>query len=211
MDEMQVTVIEVTVTDKVAQSDGTQYVCDNANNYVIRFVFDDEWSSVPVKTARFKWGNNKHHNEVFEGDTVPVPKLSDIYRFTVGVFAGDLIASTEAVVQCKPSVLGGDGQPEDPESDVYGQIMEKINALEVYYDPNAFVDDVLAALPDLPGGEPNAVLYTAQELTEEQQAQARENIGAATKIVGSAGEFVVIGVDGNVTTKTIAIAEEATY
>ena len=108
MDEMQVTVIEVTVTDKVAQSDGTQYVCDNANNYVIRFVFDDEWSSVPVKTARFKWGNNKHHNEVFEGDTVPVPKLSDIYRFTVGVFAGDLIASTEAVVQCKPSVLGGD-------------------------------------------------------------------------------------------------------
>ena len=152
MDEMQVTVIEVTITDKVAQSDSTPYVCDNDNNYVIRFVFDDEWGSEPVKTARFKWGNNKYHDEAFEGDTVPVPKLSGIYSFSVGVFAGDLIASTAAVVACKPSILGGDGQPEDPESDVYGQIMQKINALEVYYDPKAFVDDVLAALPTWEGG-----------------------------------------------------------
>lgn len=30
-------------------------------------------------------------------------------------------------------------------------------------------------------------------------------------IVGSIGDFVVIGADGNVTTKTVAIAEEATY
>ena len=30
-------------------------------------------------------------------------------------------------------------------------------------------------------------------------------------IVGSIGDFVIIGADGNVTTKTIAIAEEATY
>ena len=30
-------------------------------------------------------------------------------------------------------------------------------------------------------------------------------------IVGTIGDFVIIGADGNVTTKTIAIAEEATY
>lgn len=31
------------------------------------------------------------------------------------------------------------------------------------------------------------------------------------KITGTVGDFVVMGADGNVTTKTVAIAEEATY
>lgn len=82
----------------------------------------------------------------------------------------------------------------------------------------------------------NAVLFTAQNLSEAQKAQARANIGAAAigevdttlsvegkaadakavgdaiiskqdKITGTAGQFVVIGNDGNVTTKTIPSAE----
>lgn len=39
-----------------------------------------------------------------------------------------------------------------------------------------------------------------------QGLEAKQNT-----IVGSIGDFVVIGADGNITTKTIAIAEEATY
>lgn len=251
-----ITYITVTVEDKIAQSDGTVYVCDNDNNYRIKFLFDDEWAAEGVKTARFKWGKY-YYDEVFEGDEVDVPKLSGIYRFTVGVFAGDLIASTEAVVSCRLSVLTGEGQPQAPTSDVYGQIMDTLNRMYAIYGPEnvqdainsslqsakesgdfdgpkgdpgepgytpqrgkdywtdsdkrEIVEDVLSS-GELPsGGDPNAVLYTAQVLTEEQQTQARKNIGAADKIVGSIGDFVIIGADGNVTTKTIAIAEEATY
>ena len=57
----------------------------------------------------------------------------------------------------------------------------------------------------------NTVLYTNQSLTDEQKELARSNIGAQKKITGTAGQFVVIGEDGNVTTRTIVIAEEVAY
>ena len=65
-----------------------------------------------------------------------------------------------------------------------------------------------------------AVLYgKAQRLTDEQKALAQANIGIDSnifetkqdKITGTAGQFVVIGDDGNVTTKTIINGEEVSY
>lgn len=52
---------------------------------------------------------------------------------------------------------------------------------------------------------------TPQTFTDEQKAQARENIGAQPIVTGNTGDFVVIGADGKVTTKTILVASEVTF
>lgn len=59
------------------------------------------------------------------------------------------------------------------------------------------------------GGTPNAITYTAQELTEEQKAQARQNIGAAA--VGEGGDGAGIDdtvVSANTTWSSEKIASE---
>lgn len=50
-------------------------------------------------------------------------------------------------------------------------------------------------------GSAKAVLYSAQALSDDQQAQARENIGCIAKNQGSAnvGKILVVGTDGNLT------------
>lgn len=53
------------------------------------------------------------------------------------------------------------------------------------------------------GGTPNAVQYVSQELTSEQQTQARANIGAQQKLTGSAGQIVGFDASGN------AVAQDA--
>lgn len=120
--------------------------------------------------------------------------------------------------------------------EVYGSTGEN---LELFASKD-YVDEQIAAIP-----EPDAVLYTAQTLTDEQKAQARTNVDVYSKdeveaklqninlaytnvasdvtilesfvnqkqdkITGTVGDFVVIGTDGNVTTKTIPYAEEASF
>ena len=129
------TTIVVTVADKIAMSDGTTYVCDNDHNYVIRFELDAEWDTEPVKTARFRYGS-KYFDKVFTGDEVYVPRISGVYRFEVGVYAGNLRASTAAVITCRKSVLGSSGTQEEPQPDVYGQIMTMLGEMFALYGPD---------------------------------------------------------------------------
>lgn len=145
--DIGITTIGVTVSEKVAQSDGTVYVCDNDNNYRILFDFDAEWDAEPVKTARFKFGG-KIHDEVFTGNEVDVPRISGVYRFEIGVFAGDLRTTTAAVVPCRASILAGGGTPDAPKPDVYAQIMGMLNDMFALYGPENVAKTIEAGLQE---------------------------------------------------------------
>ncbi len=140
-------VINISVENKIAEADGTLYVCDNSD-FVAKFAFDAEWEAYENKTARFVY-NNSYVDVVFTGNECPVPIISGTYFFNIGVYAGNLHTTSQARVPCKKSILCDTGFPADPPNDVYNQIMAKLNSLGSA-DPEAIakaVADYLAAHP----------------------------------------------------------------
>lgn len=122
--------ILISVRSKVAElQERAVIVCDNTD-YVCRFDFDEEWAAYDTKTARFSTGGT-YEDVVFTGDTCPVPRLTKAGVVLIGVFAGDLHTTTSAVVPCLRSALSGGGSPAAPSEDVYAQIMEAVNAIDV--------------------------------------------------------------------------------
>lgn len=152
--------ILINVANKVATNPNKDKIVCGNKDYVIAFQFDEEWNEYEVKTARFLYqrrGYSLYQDVVFEGNECPAPSFSEIHEVLVGVYAGDLHTSTPAVVECERSVLCGSPVHDDPDDDVYNQLLERLNKME--------------------GAD--AVQYTEQKLTEEQQEQARTNVGAA--------------------------------
>ena len=93
-------------------------------------------------------------------------------------------------------------------------LMAVINAIDETKADKEYVDERVASLvdsaPDILntlnelataiGNDPNFATTVTNQITSKQDA-----------IIGTAGQFVVIGADGKPTTKTILIAEEATF
>jgi hypothetical protein len=122
-------IINVTVANRVAtyhRRDGA-IVCGNSD-YQIRFVFDAEWEEHPTKTARFITGGEPVDVE-FTGDTVTAPVLQGIRSVKVGVYAGNLRTTTSALIPCELSILCGGGEPKEPTSSLYAEIMEALNEI----------------------------------------------------------------------------------
>lgn len=118
--------INIIVRDKIATNPThARYVCGNSD-FVIRFDFDEEWNEIKTKTARFVYGNS-YQDQVFEGNECPVPIISNVNVFEVGVFAGNLRTSTSASVPADKSILCKGGLPANPAPNVYSQIMELLN------------------------------------------------------------------------------------
>lgn len=124
-------VIEVDVSNKIASlvNKSVVGVCGNSD-YVIRFNFDDEWAAYETKTARFKY-NGSYTDVIFTGNDCPMPIVQNTYNVEIGVYAGDLHTTTSAYLPMKKSILCGSGSPADPEPDVYNQLMDKLNNLDV--------------------------------------------------------------------------------
>lgn len=157
-------VINISVENKIAEADGTLYVCGNSD-FVAKFAFDAEWEAYETKTARFGY-NNSYVDVVFTGDKCPVPIISGTYFFNIGVYAGDLHTTTPARVPCKKSILCDTGFPADPPNDVYNQIMEKLNSLESA-DPEAIAKAVANYLAEHPVEEtdPTVPEWAKAEIT----------------------------------------------
>ena len=175
--------VNIAVRNKIARTDEeqAQIVCGNSD-YTIKFDFDEEWSAETVKTARFIFASNGKYIDVqFSGDECHMPVISDTTSVLVGVFAGNLCTTTGALIHSIPCITDPDGTPVEPTPDVYAQLMERFNAM----------------VP------PAAVLYTAQELTDEQKAQVRENIGAADKNATGGGDAPSGGGGGTSPYKTL--------
>lgn len=150
--------INITVRGKIARAEGrARVVCGNSD-YAVRFDFDAEWEAYDLKTARFVSEDGSYTDVQFEGEDCAIPILRNTRTLLVGVFAGNLRTTTAALIHAVPCITDPDGTPADPTPDVYAQLMERFNAMEA----------------------PAAILYEKQELTDEQKATARENIGVAT-------------------------------
>lgn len=121
--------IDISVINKLAElKEKIVIVCDNSD-YQVTFIFDSEWDEHYAKTARFSWmrnGEPGYTDVVFTGNVCAIPKLHDICCVYIGVYAGDLKTSTNALVICLRSALSGGGLPEDPSPDVYAQIIDLI-------------------------------------------------------------------------------------
>lgn len=171
-------VIEITIRNKVARIASSPIIVGKNKDYIVRFNFDEDWDKYDTKTARFSQ-DDEYQDIIFTGNECSMPALDGGKVVEVGVYAGDISTTTPAYLKVHKSIIDDDGVPADPTPDVYAQIMERFNAMEA----------------------PAAVLYTGQELTEAQKAQARDNIGV-NESLGMTGATVgqvpvVKSVDGN--------------
>ena len=122
--------IKVHIKKKVAVAEGDPVIVCGNDDYTVTFSFDEEWNETHAKTARFKFQTPEgpgHIDQPFTGDTVEVPRLSNVREVEVGVFGGNLKTTTGATIRSKPSARCGSGAPQDPAPDVYDEIMELIN------------------------------------------------------------------------------------
>ena len=152
-------VIEITIRNKVARIASSPIIVGKNKDYIVRFDFDEDWDKYDTKTARFSQ-DGEYQDIIFAGNECSMPALDGGKVVEVGVYAGNISTTAPASLKVHKSIIDDDGVPADPTPDVYAQLMERFNAMEA----------------------PAAVLYTAQELTDEQKAIARENISAMAAI-----------------------------
>lgn len=193
------TTIHITVCDRVPTITAGEDVISHNSDYVAEFVFDEEWQD-KVKTVYFVCEDGSYQAVVMSGNSCDVPMMAGEHRrIFVGVQAGSaekpsaLKTTRPCCLKVKDSIADYLGQPiPDPTPDVYEQIMAMLENLTtptwdaVQNKPFESLGDglevdengVLSAKGGT-GGSPNAVQYVAQELTDEQKAQARTNIGAS--------------------------------
>jgi hypothetical protein len=119
--------IKIQVSNKIASlvNDDEFLVCGNSD-YTVTFEFDEGWENYVVKTALFVFGNEAVA-KVFEGDTCEGVAIEGATKCGIGCFAGDLRTTTPAFVNCLASVRDLGGVPNDPEPEVYDQIVELLN------------------------------------------------------------------------------------
>lgn len=122
--------IPITVRDKRAFAPkDTTYVTGNSD-YIAVFTFDAEWDSHPTKTARFST-ETQFIDMVFTGTECPVPLFHTGEWLKIGVFAGNLVTTTNAAVRMRDGVLEDEGLPNPPAPDVYVQILDRLNEIEL--------------------------------------------------------------------------------
>ena len=191
------TTIHITVRDRVPTITAGEDVISHNSDYVVEFEFDEEWQN-KVKTVYFVCEDGSYQAVVMNGNSCGVPMMAGEHRrIFVGVQAGSaekpsvLKTTRPCCLKVKDSIADYLGQPiPDPTPDVYEQIIAMLNNLTaptwdaVQNKPFSTlgggleVDENGVLSAEGGSGSDNAVQYVAQELTDEQKAQARENIGA---------------------------------
>lgn len=117
--------IKVTVRDKIAVGDGTRIVCGNSD-YVVRFDLDAEWEQFITRTMIVVNNDKTYREYVFTGDTVALPVINNQTGISIGLYAGDLHTTTSASFDCLKSARCGLGVHEEPNEDVYNQLVQLV-------------------------------------------------------------------------------------
>ena len=117
--------INVTVRDKIAQGDGTRIVCGNSD-YIVRFDLDAEWEQFITRTMIVVNSDKTYREYVFTGDTVALPVINNQNGISIGLYAGDLHTTTSASFDCIKSARCGLGVHEEPNEDVYNQLVQLV-------------------------------------------------------------------------------------
>ena len=123
--------LHIVVRDKIATLVNSDefLVCGNSD-YEVHFDFDEDWARHSAKTALFVYGNTTV-SKPFTGtvcDGVPVEKATKCY---IGVYAGDISATTKAEVRCLLSIKDIATTPAPPSQDVYDRIINLINSITI--------------------------------------------------------------------------------
>lgn len=130
MNYIDILVSERHATNVTYATSGKKPVCGN-KDYTIRFTFDEEWDAYENKTARFTTELG-YVDVLFVGNECPMPMFSNVLYAEIGVYAGDLQTSTPAYLPVDRSILCGDTPVHpDPPEDLYNQLLERMNALEM--------------------------------------------------------------------------------
>lgn len=191
--------IEITVRDKIARlvDIDSVIVCDNSD-YIAVFEFDSEWDAYDVKTARFKW-NGKYEERVFTGTQCDIPVINDTVSVEIGVYAGNLSTTTSALVNAKKSILCGSPVHNEPEPDVYNQIIALLEGFE-----GASEEEIAAAVADYMVANPieeqdptvpewakteTKPTYTADEVGAIAESELPTAINTALAQAKASGEF----------------------
>lgn len=172
--------INIEVQDKRPTVLGSPVIVCGNSDYELSFTFDSEWEAEPTKTARFLFvreGKVRYEDVVFMGTTCQVPVLAGIKEVRVGVFAGNLITSTPAVISCEPSILCGTGAPEDPTPEEYHQLV-------------ALVNDYYSELVDSTA----AFIENQEKTMEEYQEQWSQEVEQAIRDAANAGNLCLAAI-----------------
>ncbi len=133
--------LQVKINNRIASYEGQGIVAEN-EDYVLSFVFDEDWSSLPLY-ARFVWNKYYWDEEIKDGKAA-IPYVKNGTQLLVGVIAGDEISTTATEIPVFTSIIregtiGHPRRPADPNA-TKGYVDEKVAELKVY------TDDEIAAL-----------------------------------------------------------------
>lgn len=175
----------ITVRQKIATGDDTYIVCGNSD-YTVHWDLDNEWAEYAEKTMLVVLDSGEVYSIQFTGTEAALPALPNTRRCVIGLMAGDVRTTTGAMFACRPSIRDASGTPVEPPADLYAQLTAQLagKISEPSQDGTAgqaLVTDGKGGRSWATvqgGGSADAILYTEQELTDEQQAQARANIDA---------------------------------
>lgn len=118
--------INVTVRNRIATAQRWQCIICGNSDYIVDFDLDDEWNDMPNKVAVFVTntrGNIRHERVLFDGSTCGIPVLRGVNMVDIGIEAGDIRTTTPAHVKCEACITDRAGMPQEPENNVYGQIL----------------------------------------------------------------------------------------
>lgn len=123
--------IKINVVNKVATAEGTPFIVCGNSDYTIAFNFDAAWAGQNLKTARFTYeqdGEEVFIEVPFSGNSCKAPVIHNTKKVDIGVYAGDILSTTRCRINCKASILDGEGiEHEEPAEDIYGQLVEIAN------------------------------------------------------------------------------------
>jgi hypothetical protein len=189
-------VLPITVRNKVATYTGdTAYICGNSD-YTVVFTLDAEWDGYGLKTARFVYGKS-FVDVVFDGTVCTFPKIENANHIQVGIFAGDLHTTTGASIRACPSIRSAGGAPEEPEPDVYDQLISRLDNLEQNGVPQDKVEQAVEKyLDENPIEGTSFTPGNAVELTQDNVLNVRTTDKMETDNtlpITSAGVYTVVG------------------
>lgn len=153
--------IHISVRNKIATQTDEVVIINGNSDYSIEFDFDEEWSDLSNKVGIFAYNDAAAHkwayqSVMFDGSTCPVPILRDIHCVYVGVTAGNMRVTTPARVPCRLSISDYADTEEPPSTDVWGQILAKLDELQTEIEE---IKGGGGATPDWAQNDPNGEGY----------------------------------------------------
>lgn len=120
--------ISIKVRNKIATAAGDQTVVCGNDDYTVTFDLDAEWGEYDIKTMRVNWldtfsGQPRHADVVFSGTRASLPAITDAYEVGIGLYAGNIRATTAARIPCTRCVTDGGTYHDDPPPDEYAQLL----------------------------------------------------------------------------------------